>query len=58
MERAETLVSECPYDNRIRSTLRLQKQKKELAEYDLIIQTTSIGMSPNVDETPLECDQL
>ena len=33
--------------------LRLLRRAK-IAEYDLIIQTTSIGMSPDVDVSPLD----
>ena len=38
--------------------LRLTEAEQRIAEYDLIIQTTSIGMSPNVDDTPLDVTNI
>ena len=52
-ERAVNLISECPYDNDS-TALTIAEAEQRIAEYDLIIQTTSIGMSPNVDDSPLD----
>jgi shikimate dehydrogenase len=56
-ERAEHLISECPYDKESK-VLTIQEAEQQLAEYDLIIQTTSIGMSPNVDSAPLDVSNI
>lgn len=56
-ERAEKLVSECPYDKQSK-VLTLKEAEALLGEYDLIIQTTSIGMTPNVDYSPLDVSNL
>jgi shikimate dehydrogenase len=56
-ERAVTLVSECPYDNSSEA-FTIMEAEERVAEYDLIIQTTSIGMSPNVDNTPLDVTNM
>lgn len=52
-ERAETLISECPYDKQS-TALTMLEAEANIKAYDLIIQTTSIGMSPKVDDTPLD----
>lgn len=52
-ERAVNLISECPYDNASIAFTIAEAEQRE-AEYDLIIQTTSIGMSPDVDVSPLD----
>ena len=55
-ERAVNLISECPYDNHSKA-FTIAEAEQRIAEYDLIIQTTSIGMSPNVDVSPLDVDK-
>ncbi|MBM4762367.1 shikimate dehydrogenase [Bacillus sp. B15-48] len=50
--KAEELVEACPYS--VQSNLfEVEKAQKRIEEYDLVIQTTSIGMAPQFEETPL-----
>lgn len=56
-ERAALLVSDCPYD-KVSKALSIIEAEESLSQYDLIIQTTSSGMSPEVDHSPLKVDQL
>ncbi|MEP9406962.1 shikimate dehydrogenase [Peribacillus frigoritolerans] len=56
-ERAARLVSDCPYD-KVSKALSIIEAEESLSQYDLIIQTTSSGMSPELDHSPLKVDQL
>lgn len=56
-ERAAQLVSDCPYD-KVSKALSIFEAEESLSQYDLIIQTTSSGMSPELDHSPLKVDQL
>ncbi|MEY8733598.1 shikimate dehydrogenase [Peribacillus frigoritolerans] len=56
-ERAAQLVSDCPYD-KVSNALSIIEAEESLSQYDLIIQTTSSGMSPELDHSPLKVDQL
>lgn len=56
-ERAAQLVSDCPYD-KVSKALSIIEAEESLSQYDLIIQTTSSGMSPEWDHSPLKVDQL
>ena len=56
-ERAVNLISECPYD-KTSIAYTIAEAEQRIAEYDLIIQTTSIGMSPNVHDTPLDVTNI
>ncbi|WP_059102689.1 shikimate dehydrogenase [Shouchella shacheensis] len=38
--------------------MSIEQAEKELAAFDLVINTTSVGMSPNVRQTPLSLDLL
>jgi len=56
-DRAEELVRTCP--SKVRSkVLDRETAEKSLHEYQLIVQTTSIGMFPNLEGLPLSLDQL
>ncbi len=41
-----------------RTYLEITDAEKRLHEYDVVIQTTSIGMAPDIEETPLQVQQL
>ncbi|WP_458354851.1 shikimate dehydrogenase [Peribacillus frigoritolerans] len=56
-ERAAQLVSDCPYD-KVSKALSIIEAEESLSQYDLIIQTTSSGMSPELDHSPIKVDQL
>jgi len=56
-DRAQALVDHCPFQCET-NILDLSEASEQLAEYTLVIQTTSIGMSPNVNEIPLSLDNL
>jgi len=56
-EKAGQLKDRCPYPVET-ALLSLEEAEKKLGEYDIIIQTTSIGMSPNVDETPINMTNI
>ncbi|WP_110926948.1 shikimate dehydrogenase [Bacillus massiliglaciei] len=57
VERAEKLIADCPYECESQA-LSIAKAEEMLAEYELIIQTTSSGMSPNLDGIPLNPEQI
>lgn len=40
------------------SIFTIEEAEKRLAEYTLIINTTSIGMQPNIDEAPISLDNI
>ncbi|KIY22088.1 MULTISPECIES: shikimate dehydrogenase [Mesobacillus] len=56
-DRAEELVRTCPFKVRSK-VLDRETAEKSLHEYQLIVQTTSIGMFPNLEGLPLSLDQL
>ncbi|EKN64391.1 shikimate 5-dehydrogenase [Neobacillus bataviensis LMG 21833] len=57
LERAVNLIADCPYDISSKA-LSLQEASEIIGEYDLIIQTTMIGMSPRMADQPLNLDNL
>lgn len=57
LERAVNLIADCPYDSSSKA-LTLQEASENIGKYDLIIQTTMIGMSPKMAEQPLNLDNL
>lgn len=57
IEKATTLIESCPYKT-TSEVLTLAKAEKKLSEYGVIIQTTNIGMSPNINDLPLAIDRL
>lgn len=54
---AEKLIRECPYEGESKA-LTLSEAEELLAEYSLIIQTTTIGMYPDIDESPLSLARM
>ncbi len=52
IEKAEALIKSAD-GNIPSSALTLKTAEEQLGEYDVIIHTTSIGMHPNVEETPI-----
>ncbi|MFK9091382.1 shikimate dehydrogenase [Bacillus salipaludis] len=57
VETAAKLIEDCPYDSPSRA-LSLNEASKNIGDYDLIIQTTMIGMSPKIAEQPFNLDKL
>lgn len=57
LEKAENLKKACPYSVET-EVLDLQTAEEQSGEYDLIIQTTSIGMSPYTKEQPISLENL
>lgn len=55
--RAEQLKAACPYPVQT-AILSAEAAEQQLGEYDLIIQTTSIGMSPEIDDSPLDVTNI
>ncbi|WP_409289396.1 shikimate dehydrogenase [Peribacillus sp. SCS-37] len=53
LSKAEALIEDCPYGNGKSRALSLEEAGTRLQDYDIIIQTTSSGMSPLTDEVPL-----
>lgn len=57
VEKAEELISNNPY--RVQSSARsIKEAEKNLAEYQIIINTTSVGMSPKIEELPLQLTNM
>jgi shikimate dehydrogenase len=52
VSKAEELIMECPYENTSKA-LTLEDAELQLESYDIIIQTTAVGLHPNVDQKPL-----
>lgn len=52
VEKAQQLIEECTYSIASKA-LSLEEAQQELGKYDMIVNTTSVGMSPHVEETPL-----
>jgi shikimate dehydrogenase len=52
LEKAWELIKDCPYSVSS-SALSFQEASQSLGDYDLVIQTTLIGMSPKIDEQPV-----
>lgn len=52
LEKTEQLAKECPYDV-TSSILSLKDAEVNLGSYDIIVQTTSIGMAPHIEYEPL-----
>lgn len=57
IERAEKLSDDCPYPVKT-SVLRIDEAEKQLEKYEIVIQTTSIGMSPQIECEPLSLHNL
>lgn len=57
IERALNLMEMCPYKG-YSSALTFAEAEDRLNEYTLVIQTTSIGMYPEMDQSPLSLDRL
>lgn len=57
IEKAQELILDCPYPIEA-NALSKQEAESALGEYDIIIQTTSIGMAPNVEEIPICLEKL
>lgn len=57
VHKAKAILHECPYP--VQSTaMEISEAETSLAKYDLIIQTTPIGMAPNIDQLPLSLHNL
>lgn len=56
LERAEKLI--LPDEKKVSKAITLGEAEKNLGVYDIIINTTSIGMSPKMDEIPLNLENL
>ncbi|MDQ0299782.1 shikimate dehydrogenase [Salibacterium salarium] len=55
--KAESLKERVPHHSNI-SVLTTEEAEKETPAYDIIINTTSVGMSPETDKTPWRTDNL
>lgn len=56
-EKAVSLVESCPYS--VESAVKpINEAAEQLEEYDIIIQTTSIGMSPLIEESPISVEKM
>jgi shikimate dehydrogenase len=55
--KATELIKACPFESNSRA-LSLDEAEVQLNEYDVVIQTTMIGMYPNVLETPISLKKL
>lgn len=50
--KAEELIHECPFPNNCKA-LTIQEAEERIEEYDIMIQTTAVGLHPYVDQKPL-----
>ncbi|RFU65785.1 shikimate dehydrogenase [Peribacillus glennii] len=56
-EKAEKLVVDCPYPKNSRA-LSITEAEQGLGDYDVIIHTTSVGMSPHIDASPIDISNI
>ncbi|WP_057764893.1 shikimate dehydrogenase [Cytobacillus praedii] len=56
-QKAEQLINECPF-HVPSAAIGKEEAEKKLADYQLLIQTTPIGMSPNIESLPLSLHNL
>lgn len=52
LEKAKELVEGCPFPNES-NVMTIQQAEGQLEKYDVIINTTSIGLHPNVSQQPI-----
>jgi shikimate dehydrogenase len=57
VEKAWGLIKDCPYSVSSRAC-SFDEASDSLGDYDLVIQTTLIGMSPKIDEQPVPLNKL
>lgn len=57
VHKAVELIDTCPFETSSKA-LSLEEAGNQLGNYDLIIQTTMIGMSPKITDQPIELDHL
>lgn len=57
ISKAEELIAACPFEAASKA-LSLEEAASKLNEYEVIIQTTMIGMSPKIDEQPISLEHL
>lgn len=57
VEKALKLVQECPFPA-ASNALSLEEAAEKLSDYDLVIQTTLIGMYPKISEQPISLQHL
>ncbi|WP_160721819.1 shikimate dehydrogenase [Bacillus sp. USDA818B3_A] len=57
VENAARLIEECPYSTSSKA-LTNEEADKHLGEYDLLIQTTMVGMAPKINDQPLGLKNL
>ncbi|WLR49916.1 shikimate dehydrogenase [Bacillus tianshenii] len=57
VSKAETIIADCPFPSASKA-LSLEEAETAINDYDVIIQTTAVGMSPKVDEMPLRLGRL
>lgn len=57
IEKAWELIKECPYSV-FSSACSFEEASESLGEYDLVIQTTLIGMSPKINEQPFPLNKI
>lgn len=57
VQKAAELIEACPFETSSKA-LSLEEAEDQLGNYDLLIQTTMIGMSPKITDQPIELDHL
>ncbi|MBY0146789.1 shikimate dehydrogenase [Neobacillus niacini] len=57
VSKAEELIEACPFESNSKS-LSLEEAAANLNEYDVVIQTTMIGMYPKISEVPISLSNL
>ena len=57
MSRSEEIIGQCPFPVESKA-ISIREAEENLQQYDLIINTTSIGLTPNVEDKPLSLQNL
>lgn len=55
--KAQSLIDDCPYSVKSEACT-LDEAGRKLGEYDLVVQTTSIGMAPKIADQPLDLSNI
>jgi shikimate dehydrogenase len=55
--RGEDIINDCPFPCSS-SALSLLQAEQRMEEYDIIVQTTSVGMSPDTNSMPVQAARI
>ncbi|WP_456273959.1 shikimate dehydrogenase [Bacillus sp. AK031] len=57
VSKGENIIKECPFSCQS-AALTIQQAQQDLEKYDIIVQTTSVGMYPEIEAMPFEVSRI